>query len=82
MDIIKRFNVDFVAYHFKYGEVYTPNIEGHEFLILKQESIFVASYEAKFCALFRYTTHICFTLQELICPFLMELRSNLHILAL
>ena len=42
----------------------------------------VTAYEAKFCALSRYVTQLCFSPQERICHFVKELRSDLRISAL
>ena len=53
-----------------------------EFLSLEQGRILVTAYEAKFRALSRYATQLCFIPQERIRRFVMELRSNLHIPAL
>ena len=53
-----------------------------EFLSLEQGRMSVASYEAKFRALSRYATQLCFSPQERIRSFVKELRSDLHIQAL
>ena len=42
----------------------------------------VTAYEAKFCALSRYATQLCFSPQEQIRRFVKGLRSELRILAL
>ena len=53
-----------------------------EFLSLEQGRMSVAAYEAKFCALSRYATQLCFSPQELIRRFVKVLRSDLQIPAL
>ena len=53
-----------------------------EFLSLEQGRISVTAYEAKFRALSRYATHLCFSPQERIRCFVKGLRSELRILAL
>ena len=53
-----------------------------EFLSLEQGRMSVTAYEAKFRALSRYATQLCFSPQERICRFLKGLRSYLQISAL
>ena len=53
-----------------------------EFLSLEQRKMSVAAYEAKFRALSRYATQLCFSPQERICRFVKGLRSDLQIPAL
>ena len=53
-----------------------------EFLSLKQGRMSVNAYEAKFRALFRYATQLCFSPQERIRRFVKGLRSELRISAL
>ena len=53
-----------------------------EFLSLEQGRMSVTAYEAKFHALSRYSTQLCFSLQERICRFVKGLRSELRISAL
>ena len=53
-----------------------------EFLSLEQGRISVAAYEAKFRALSRYATQLCFNPQERIRRFVKGLRSDLQISAL
>ena len=53
-----------------------------EFLSLEQGRMSISAYEAKFCALFRYATQLCFSLQERIRRFVKGLRSDLRISAL
>ena len=53
-----------------------------EFLSLEQGRMSVTAYEAKFCALSRYATQLCFSPQERICRFVRVLRSDLQISAL
>ena len=53
-----------------------------EFLSLEQGRMGVASYEAKFCALSRYATHLFFSPQERIYRSVKGLRSDLQIPAL
>ena len=53
-----------------------------EFLSLEQGKMFVAAYEAKFHALSRYATQLCFSPQERIRRFVKGLRSDLQIPAL
>ncbi|XP_069144367.1 uncharacterized protein [Solanum lycopersicum] len=53
-----------------------------ECLSLEQRKMSVAAYEAKFCALSRYATQLCFSPQERIRRFVKGLRSDLQILAL
>ena len=53
-----------------------------EFLSLEQGRMSVAAYEAKFRALSRYATQLCFSPQERIRHFVKGLRSYLHIPAL
>ena len=48
-----------------------------EFLSLEQGRMSVTAYEAKFCALYRYATHLCFSPQERIHRFVKGLRSDL-----
>ena len=48
-----------------------------EFLSLEQGRMSVTSYEAKFHALSRYATHLCFSPQERIRRFVKGLRSYL-----
>ena len=48
-----------------------------EFLCLEQGRMFVAAYEAKFRALSRYATKICFSPKERIRRFVKGLRSEL-----
>ena len=53
-----------------------------EFLSLEQGRMFVTAYEAKFRALFRYATQLCFSPQERIRRLMKGLRSDLQIPAL
>ena len=53
-----------------------------EFLSLEQGRMSVTAYEAKFRALSRYATRLCFSPQERIRRFVKRLRSDLRILAL
>ena len=53
-----------------------------EFLRLEQGRMSVTAYEAKFCALSRYATQLCFSPQERIRRFVKGLRSELRISAL
>ena len=53
-----------------------------EFLSLEQGRMSVTAYEAKFLALSRYSTQLCFSPQERICRFVKGLRSDLQITAL
>ena len=53
-----------------------------EFLSIEQGRMSVTAYEAKFCALSRYATQLCFSPQERIHRFLKGLRSELWISAL
>ena len=53
-----------------------------EFLSLEQGRMSVTAYEAKFLALSRYATQLCFSPQERIHRFVKGLRSDLQILAL
>ena len=53
-----------------------------EFLSLEQGRMSVTAYEAKFRALSRYATQLCFSPQERIRRFVKGLRSDLQILAL
>ena len=53
-----------------------------EFLSLEQGRMSVTAYEAKFRALSRYATQLCFSPQERILRFLKGLRSDLRISAL
>ena len=53
-----------------------------EFLSLEQGRMSVNAYEARFRALSRYATQLCFSPQERIRRFVMGLRSELRILAL
>ena len=53
-----------------------------EFLSLDQGRMSVNAYEAKFCALSRYATQLCFSPQERIRRFVKGLRSELRISAL
>ena len=53
-----------------------------EFLSLDQGRMSVAAYEAKFRALSRYATQLCFIPQERIHRFVKGLRSDLQISAL
>ena len=53
-----------------------------EFLSLEQGKMFVSAYEAKFRALSRYATQLCFSPQERIYRFVKGLRSDLWIPAL
>ena len=53
-----------------------------EFLSLEQGRMSVPAYEAKFCALSRYATQLCFSPQERIRLFVKGLRSDLQIQAL
>ena len=53
-----------------------------EFLSLEQGRMSVTAYEAKFRALSRYATQLCFSPQERIRRFVKGLRSNLRISAL
>ena len=50
-----------------------------EFLSLEQGRMSVIAYEAKFCALSRYATQLCFSPQERICRFVKGLRLELWI---
>ena len=50
-----------------------------EFLILEQGRMSVAAYEAKFRALSRYATQLCFSPQEQIRRFVKGLRLDLQI---
>ena len=52
------------------------------FLSLEQGRMSVTAYEAKFRALSRYATQLCFSPQERICRFVKGLRSDLQIPAL
>ena len=54
----------------------------HKFLSLEQGRMSIASYEAKFRALSRYATQLCFSPQERIYRFVKGLRSDLWIPAL
>ena len=53
-----------------------------EFLSLEQSRMSVTTYEAKYHALFRYATQLCFSPQERIRRFVKGLRSDLQIPAL
>ena len=53
-----------------------------EFLSLEQGRMSDSAYEAKFCALFRYASQLCFSPQERIRHFVKGLRSDLRISAL
>ena len=53
-----------------------------EFLSLEQGRMSVTAYEAKFRALSKYATHLCFSPQEGIRRFVNGLRSDLQIPAL
>ena len=53
-----------------------------EFLSLEQGKMSVTAYEAKFRALSRYATQLCFSPQERIRRFVKELKSKLRISAL
>ena len=53
-----------------------------EFLSLEEGRMSVTAYEAKFCALSRYPTQLCFSPQQRICRFVKALRSDLQILSL
>ena len=53
-----------------------------EFLSLEQGRMSVTTYEAKFRALSRYATQLCFSPQERIYRFVKGLRSDLRISAL
>ena len=53
-----------------------------EFLSLEQGKMSVTAYEAKFRALSRYATQLCFSPQERICRFVKGLRSDLQFSAL
>ena len=53
-----------------------------EFLSLEQGRMSVSTYEAKFCALSRYATQLCFSPQERTRRFVKGLRSDLRISAL
>ena len=53
-----------------------------EFLSLEQGRMSVTTYEAKFRALSRYATQLCFKPQERICCFVKGLRLELRISAL
>ena len=53
-----------------------------EFLSLEQGRMSVTAYEAKFRALSRYATQLCFSPQERIRRFVKGLRSDLQIPAL
>ena len=50
-----------------------------EFLSLEQGRMSITAYEAKFCALSRYDTQLCFSPQERIRRFMKGLRSDLRI---
>ena len=54
----------------------------YEFLSLEQGRMSVTAYEAKFRALSRYATQLCFSPQELIHHFVKGLGSDLRISAL
>ena len=54
----------------------------YEFLSLEQGRMSVTAYEAKFHALSRYATQLCFSPQERIRRFVKGLRSELQISAL
>ena len=51
----------------------------YEFLSIESGRMSVAAYEAKFRALSRYATHVCFCPQECICRFVKQLSSYLQI---
>ena len=53
-----------------------------EFLSLEQGRMSVSAYEAKFRALSKYATQLCFSPQEQICHFVKGLKSELRISAL
>ena len=53
-----------------------------EFLSLELGRMSVTAYEAKFRAVSRCATQLCFSPQEQICRFVKGLRSDLHIPAL
>lgn len=53
-----------------------------EFLSLEQGRMSVKAYEARFRALSRYATQLCFSPKERICRFVKGLRSELRISAL
>ena len=61
-------------------EKYIPRTLGDrrrdEFLSLEQGRMSVTAYEAKFCALSRYATQLCFSPQERIHHFVKGLRSD------
>ena len=67
-------------------EKYIPrtlrNRKRGEFLSLEQGRMSVTACEAKFCALSRYATQLCFSPQERIRRFVKGLRSELRISAL
>ncbi|XP_069154517.1 uncharacterized protein [Solanum lycopersicum] len=67
-------------------EMYIPQTlrdrKRDEFLSLEQGRMSVATHEAKFCALSRYSTHLYFSPQERIRRFVKGLRSDLQIPAL
>ena len=67
-------------------EKYIPrtlrNRRRDEFLSLEQGRMSVTACEAKFRALSRYATQLCFSPQERICRFVKGLRSDLQISAL
>ena len=53
-----------------------------EFLSLEQGKMSVTAYEAKFRALSKYATQLCFSPQEWICRFVKGLSSELQISSL
>ena len=67
-------------------EKYIPRIlrdrKRDEFLSLEQGKMSVTAYEAKFRALSRYATQLCFSPQDRIRRFVMGLRADLQIPAL
>ena len=69
-----------------YKEKYIPrnlrDRKRNEFLSLEQGRMSITAYEAKFRALSRYATQLCFSPQERIRRFVKGLRSDLQIPAL
>ena len=69
-----------------YMEKYIPrtlrDMRRDEFQILEQDRISVTAYKARFRALSRYATQLCFSPQERIRRFVKGLRSDLQIPAL
>ena len=74
-----------IIFELVYGEVYPETLRDRkrdEFLSLEQGRMSVTAYEAKFRALSRYATQLCFSPQERIRRFMKGLRSELRISAL